>query len=262
MKKRREEEELEARPKKKRRRFSRFRFYFINIFLGVIIAGLALGMVIYFGCGIRTVNVSGSSWYTDEEIENYVLDDAYSNNGVYAVVKNLIRPKKDIPFVSSVKVRMTGLHTVSIEVTEESIIGYLTLSDGTYAYFNSEGVVQEVSDRLLEGILPVTGLSCDEASAGDKLPVDEDILSYLTDLIKSLSKYEITPEEIRFSEDGSATFLYQGIEIRMGKQTNLEEKMMRLPKILPYLEGMTGILHLENWSQDNTDIVFKKTQQE
>ena len=52
-----------------------------------------------------------------------------------------------------------------------------------------------------------------------------------------------------------------GIQILLGKQTDLEEKLMRLPKILPYLEGMTGILHLENWSRDNTDIVFKNVPQ-
>ena len=38
----------------------------------------------------------------------------------------------------------------------------------------------------------------------------------------------------------------------------LEEKIMRLPHILPYLDGQTGILHLEDWTEDNTDIVFER----
>ena len=141
------------------------------------------------------------------------------------------------------------------------MIGYVALSDGTYVYFDRNGVVQEVSERLLDGLFPVEGISCEGARAGDELPVDQDILSYLTALLKGLENYEITPEGLTFGEDGSATVQYQGIQIQLGEQTNLEEKLMRLPKILPYLEGMTGILHLENWSRDNTDIVFKNVPQ-
>ena len=263
MRKRQEEQEQQERPpKRKRRRFSKFRFYFINIFFGVVIVGLLLGMLIYFGCDIKTVNVKGNTLYTAEEIEDYVLDDAYSYNSVYAMVKNLLKPPEDIPFVESVKVRMGGLNSVTITVTEKKMIAYLTLSDGTFAYFDGEGVVQEVSERLIENVLPVTGITCEEASAGDSLPVETDELDYLTALLKGLEKYEITPAQITFAEDGSVSFLYAGIEIRMGKDSNLEEKLMRLPRILPYLEGMTGILHLENWSPDNTDIVFKRVEQQ
>ena len=60
--------------------------------------------------------------------------------------------------------------------------------------------------------------------------MDEEILTYLTALLKGLEKYEITPEEITFSDDGSAIVQYQGIQILLGKQTDLEEKLMRLPK--------------------------------
>ena len=98
--------------------------------------------------------------------------------------------------MKSVKVRMTGLNALKITVTEKKMIGYVTLADGTYAYFDRDGVVQEVSDRLLEGLLPVGGISCEKARAGDELPVDEEILTYLTALLKGLEKYEITPEEI------------------------------------------------------------------
>ena len=255
------EEAQENRPKKKKRRFGRFRFYFINIFLGIVITVLAACIFVYFCCRVQTVEVEGNTLYTQRQIQDYVLDGTYSYNSVYAVVENLLHPKKDIPFVDSVKVRMTGLNALRITVTEKSMIGYLTLADGTYAYFDRDGVVQETSDRLLEGLLPVGGIPCEEARAGDKLPADDEILTYLTALLKGLEKYEITPQGITFAEDGSATLQYQGIQIQLGKQTDLEEKLMRLPKILPYLEGMTGILHLENWSRDNTDIVFKNVPQ-
>ena len=46
------EETQESRPKKKRRRFGRFRFYFVNIFLGVVIALLAVCIFVYFCCRV------------------------------------------------------------------------------------------------------------------------------------------------------------------------------------------------------------------
>jgi len=38
----------------------------------------------------------------------------------------------------------------------------------------------------------------------------------------------------------------------------LEEKIDRMLRILPQIEGLYGTLHLENYSSQNTDIVFEK----
>ena len=74
------EEAQESRPKKKRRRFGRFRFYFVNIFLGVVIALLAVCIFVYFCCRVQTVEVEGSTLYTQQQIQDYVLDGTYSYN--------------------------------------------------------------------------------------------------------------------------------------------------------------------------------------
>ena len=219
---------------------------------------LLLGMIFYFFCDLKTVKVKNSTLYTEQEIENYVLDDPYSGNTMYVFVKNLIDPREDIPFVDHLDVRLTGLHSVEVTVTEKKMMAYLAAEEGSYIYFDSEGKVMEISDRLIDGLIPVSGIACGEVKAGDKLPVEDDLLTYLTAVLKSLAKYEITPESITFHDLNTVSFLYQGIEVSLGRQEYLDEKMMRIPKILPYLEGMTGILHLENWSPDNTDIVFKK----
>ena len=38
----------------------------------------------------------------------------------------------------------------------------------------------------------------------------------------------------------------------------LTQKVIRLKEILPSVEGLSGILHLENWTEETTDIVFDK----
>ena len=73
-----------------------------------MIALLAVCIFVYFCCRVQTVEVEGSTLYTQQQIQDYVLDGTYSYNSVYAVADNLIHPKENIPFGKSVKVRMTG----------------------------------------------------------------------------------------------------------------------------------------------------------
>ena len=61
-------------PKKKKKKFSKFRFYFFNIVLGVIICLLVAAMAIYAFCTVHTVTVKGNTVYTEEEIKQLVLD--------------------------------------------------------------------------------------------------------------------------------------------------------------------------------------------
>ena len=108
-------------PKKKKKKFSKFRFYFFNIVLGVIICLLVAAMAIYAFCTVHTVTVKGNTVYTEEEIKQLVLDDSYSKNTVYAWGKNLIKPKTDIPFVSAIKVKIKGYDKLEIDVTEKKL---------------------------------------------------------------------------------------------------------------------------------------------
>ncbi len=251
----------EERTHKKKKKVSKFRYYFLNILLGVIIFLILLVMAIYFLFHINTVSVTGNTLYTAEEMEAYVLNDKYSNNGVYVLVKNLIKPRKDIPFVESVQIKITGRNSIELAVTEKTLLGYLMLSDGTYAYFDDDGNVLEVSDKLIEGVTQVNGLSCENAKKGNTLEVDESTLKVLLALIKSLQKYQILVSAITFEADHTMNLQWGNIVIDLGNSDNLTEKVMRLPYVLPNLEGMAGTLHLENWSENQTDIVFKKVSQ-
>ena len=46
----------------------------------------------------------------------------------------------------------------------------------------------------------------------------------------------------------------------MWKRSSLNEKLLRMDQILRQLEGQTGTLHLENWSESGSDIYFKINQ--
>ncbi len=253
-----------AEREKKKKRFPRTKigFYFVNIVLGIIILLLIAGIAAFILCQEETVVVQGSTIYTEDEVKQAVLTDAYSKrNCVYAVGKNLIDPKTDIPFIDSVKVTMTGRNTLLITVSETEMTGYFVLSDGTtYAYFDEDGVITDVSERFVEGLTLLEGVEADSVSIGDTIPLDSSDLKAVISTFANLRKNDLTVSTVTISEEGEITAQYENILINLGTRSNLDEKIKRLPYILPSIEGYTGTLHLENWTEDNTDIVFQYTE--
>ena len=119
----------------------------------------------------------------------------------------------------------------------------------------------EVSEQLIERTIGVSGVSLKKAEVGEKVALKKEQLNFMVQLLKSMQKYELAISGLTFDEVGNATVSYENMLISVGKADFLEEKMMRLSYILPQLEGQAGTLHLENWSKDNTDIVFRKAEQ-
>lgn len=241
-----------------KRKFSRVRFYFINIFMGIPIFLLIAFMLVYFFCPVKQVTVEGTELYSKEDIEEAVLTGQYADNAVFAVIINTLKPPENLPFISKVTVRLSSYNSIRITLQEKDMIGFIALEDGNYAYFNEEGCVVEVSERILPEMIPVTGIVAKEAIPGEKVALEEGQLSFLMALFKSLKKYDIQISSCSFDESGNLGAAYGSIWLMVGKDTNLEEKIMRLPYILPQLKGQTGTLHLENWTPDNTDIVFER----
>lgn len=117
----------------------------------------------------------------------------------------------------------------------------------------------ETSTNIIPGVPKVTGVSCSEVFLYEKLPLeDESILRLLLNLTQTLEKYGLEPEEIAFDEKEGAIVYYGNIRVIVGEEEYLAQKIIRLSQILPKLDGMKGTLHLENWTEETTDIVFDK----
>lgn len=246
----------------KRKRISKFRFYFINIVLGLIITIILAVMLIYSCCRISTVTIDGNTVYADEDVKNAILNDTYSFNSVYVYLKSLIKPVENVPFIESYSITLDSPTAITIHVKEKEMLACVMASDGTnYVYFDDDGVVQELSTLTVNGVMLISGITVDDPQQGETLNIDSDALKALLSLTKNLKKYEITASAIYFNESGDLFITYgDSIQIDFGNSNYMAEKVMRLTYILPKLEGMAGTLHLEDWNEENTDIVFEKVQ--
>ena len=242
----------EKRRKKKRRKI---RLVIFLIFL--LVAGLS-ALIIWQVYRVGEVKVEGNEHYSKEQIEKFVLDDKYSWNSLYVYLKYRFMEMEQIPFVDTMEISPENPKTLKIFVCEKEIIGYLYIASiDQNVYFDKDGFVVETSKEIIEGIPRVEGLNCDQVVLYEKLPIDDkDILRSLLGASQSLKKNGVVPEEIRFEENGSITLSYGNITVLLGGGDKLTNKILRLSYILPQLEGKKGVLHVENWTENTTDIIF------
>ena len=151
------------------------------------------------------------------------------------------------------------MNSITIHCNEKKILGYILQEDGKYIYFNYSGVIVEISETFVDrGYMKVEGVECEKPEIGSTLSIGEEQIGYLTSLIKILNKNDLMPNVVSYDENGRIVLSYDTYNIALGSSVYLEEKIDRALRILPQLDGLSGTLHLENYSSSSTDIVFEK----
>ncbi len=262
--------------------------------IGLVTIGIiALGILLFlFLFRITEVTVEGNIHYTEDEIKSMVMDGFWSDNSLALSLTRREMKFENKPFLSSINVQMTGRDSVRIRVNEKSVVGYVEF-ENEYWYFNREGIVveqcatpamtaeeriaKEESERLraeaeAQGLVAVSaelpvknyvpevrGFSFESVVLGEQLPVEDDsIFNSLYSLNQMMNKDNIPADFVLFDEEYNIYLYYGSAEVRLGQDDHLEEKMTALASIMPQMEGMSGTLHLENYSDIDSGVVFKK----
>ena len=212
---------------------------------------------------IKKVVIKGNKHYQNEVIEDWILNDEYSWNTLYVYLKYRFQEPEVIPFIDTMEVTMKPPNTIEIQVYEKGMMGYVYLDTfGQNVYFDKDGFVVEMSSEVIKNIPKVSGLSVDSVVLYEKLPIKgKNVLKNLLSLTQMLKKYELVPDEIIYGKDKTFALKYGQIKVLLGSTEYLNDKIIRLSYIMPKLQGMKGTLHLESWTENTTDISFKKNEQ-
>ena len=244
------------RKKRRRKKIGRV----ILTALLIIALVTALGAILVWKVFVvKSVTVKGNEIYSDKQIEDWVLDKEYSWNSLYVYFENKLNKTEEIPFVDSLQIHLKSPQKLEITVEEKGILGYLYVpSLGKNAYFDKDGFVVEISSEIIAGVTKISGLSVDTAEVYKKLSIVDNskLLRTLLNVTPLLKKYEQIPETILI-ENSNVYLNYGQIQVNLGSGTDLNEKILRMDQILPQLDGASGMLHLETWSDNNTDIYFR-----
>ncbi len=246
---------------KEERRKRKERIYRIRGLLAAIGLGVLLGLIGTSLFEIRTVEVEGNTLYDSELIKDAVLNDDNSWNSLYVYLKYRFLDTEDIPFVDTMEVTMTGPHSLHITVYEKGIMGYLYINGiGENAYFDKDGFVVETSSEIIEGVPKIEGLDCDEVVLYEKLPINSVTLREILTLTQTLKRSDLIPDTITYGVDNDPVLTYGNVDILIGSTSDLTQKVARIAEIMPTIEDMSGILHMESWTEDNTSIIFDKSE--
>ncbi|MCR4746304.1 MAG: FtsQ-type POTRA domain-containing protein [Lachnospiraceae bacterium] len=224
----------------------------------MIIAIAVCLLLLIFGIAMKsfhvsTVHVRGNSYYTDDEIRNMLLGGKFSYNSLYLKLRYARGIKEDFPFIERADISFDSANEITITVYEKSIAGCVSYL-GRYMYFDKDGIIVESSTDVKEGIPVVKGLKFEQCVMGELLPVsDTDVFKEILSLTQLLNKYSIVCDGIYFPADGTITLYFDKARVYIGTMDNIDEKMIKLQYIVPKLEGLSGVLHLENYDGENKD---------
>lgn len=206
----------------------------------------------------KDIFIEGNKKYTKEEMIQYIFDSKWGRNPFVLFYNTKFKETKEIPFVDTYEVEILSLDSVKVTVYEKKMIGYVTYM-GTNMYFDKDGMVVENSVEVIEGIPPVTGLEFDRIVLNEKIPVeDEEVFDVVLDITQALDKYEIIVDKIYISEDNEVTLFKENIEVMLGKNKDINDKVRSLNDMMPKLEGLNGTLDIREYNENNTGYTFKK----
>lgn len=226
----------------------------ITLVLGIL---AALAYQFFTGYHVTTTYVDGNTHYSDEQICEMVMDGLLGDNSLFLSLKYKNRSIEDVPFISKMAVEVLDKHTIRINVYEKATAGYVEYLE-KFMYFDKDGIVIEASDQKTKEVPLITGLDFDHVRIHEMLPVENpEIFESILSLTQLVNKYNLQVDKIYFAKDNEITLHFGEVKVLLGQPQDLDEKVMKLQYILPELEGKSGTIRLENYTEETKSISFE-----
>ena len=156
--------------------------------------------------------------------------------------------------------KVKSFNKVKITVYEKKITGYVKYM-GSNMYFDKDGTIVESSPKELDSVPLVTGLTFDKIVLNEKLPIEnDDMFNLILDVTQSLQKYDITVEKMYLSKEKEVKLYKNNVEVLVGNDNDMSDKIRTLRDIMPGLEGLKGTLDLREYNKSNSGYDFKVSQ--
>lgn len=251
-----ERERQKRTRKKKKKKKSRIGYYLYAVVVMILTTAiLLLSVLLLFH--VQKIEVEGTKYSEEKQISDWIQEDPYTSNTIYAFCKFKMSAYEKPVYLERVDVGFSAPWILRIKVKEKEIAGGIAM-EGGYVYFAKDNTVLVRGTELLEGIPVVEGVAAEQTELYQKLDYKENpkVFFYIRELTKQLKKTELKPERILW--DGESMNLYfQGVCVRLGKGS-FDEKLIQIPPILEKLEGKTGVLKMEYYSETSTSISFRE----
>lgn len=229
-------------------------------FLIVLCILTILAAIFFFMFRLKNIEVSESEYYTQEDLTRYVKNSVWDNNTLFFYFKLKFGDKIDIPFVQKIDTQYVDSNTVKLIVYYKKIVGCVNYMN-EYIYFDKDGQVLEISEEAVDSIPLFTGINFKRMNLYEPLAVEDNtVFSKIVDISQLLTRYELTMDKVSFDINQNVTLYTKDIKILLGNRTSYDESIAELTGILPKLEGLKGECDMTDYSPEQKNIPFKKTE--
>lgn len=257
MRKRKMKEEPKEQSKKKRKKKKGFGYYlYAVVVMFLTIANITLATLLL--THVQQIDVTGTKYSKKEDVVEWFQEDPFTRNSIYSFVKIKLGKYAMPEYIESVDLRFKAPWAICLDIKEKQVmVGVLI--DHSYVYIDKEGMVLLESKKMLEEIPVIEGLSVEKPQQFEKIQVkDKKIFTYMERISEEIEKNQLFPERIVWEND-SMNLYFDEICVKLGKN-NYGDKLIQVSSIfeLGELEGKSGVLHLEHYSDMNENISFEE----
>lgn len=232
----------------------RHRIYILMFILALFLVTLG---ILFINFNIQKVTVTGSTYYTEEEIKAKIIGKDVLNNSLLLQLKYKLKEQKEISFIQNIDIEVIDRHTINLNVNEKVITGCVEYMS-EYVYFDKDGIVLEITNEKKENVPLITGVTYSEMAIDDKLAVDEDeIFDIILNISKLIKKYKVDIAVVKFDLKGNITLTSGKIKILLGKREVYDEQIAELSGILQKSDRLEGELDLTNFKEGQDNFIFK-----
>lgn len=231
----------------------------IILFILLFVFLLLLTGFIMFKMGafnVKHIEVRGNKQFSGVEISEHILSDKYCRYAPYIYLKYKLFKPKVMPFVADMDVKLTGLDTVRVDVSEKPIVAYAEHME-SHIFFDCDGMIVESSDRTIPGIIRVDGLDFKSYKLYERPELDNPvILDSLNGIVRKINKYDLKPTSLEVNKRGEINLKFEDLTVRLGMDEVLDEKLSRVASIIPILNDKQGILKLNAYRKTGDSVVY------
>lgn len=235
----------------------------IIVLLVLLVFVLAAAVTGYFAIGrfnVTSVEFEGTDRYGDDELYSYIFGENTTLNTLKLSHDLKNASKVMIPFIETYEVEIEYPSTVKVVLYEKSIVACVLYKEN-YMYFDKDGIVVESSHGYDLSVPIVDGLKFESIILYSPLPVKSDkVFDIILNMSQSLAKTGVHPDRIHFNEDLTMVMYFDEVKIMLGSGDGIARKIDTVKELLPELAGQAGTLHLENYKEGDSYILFKKNE--
>ena len=159
---------------------------------------LAAAVVFFTYYKVDSVQVRGTTHYSDEEVKKMVLRGPLASNSVLAPMIYSTTDTDDVAFVDAFKVTQINRNTICISVKEKKPVGCIHYLD-SYVFFDRNGIFVEGSKTRDESVPYFDGIQVNSVVMDEKLDIKGDsVLNTAVALSTIFQKNEMIPDHIQF----------------------------------------------------------------